>query len=183
MNHLTDFEIQEYISRLAERVGVKGIEDHVRTCAECSERVAGFRRLERELRKVPPERTARGFTVRVMRAAGLQRTPGLMKQLFVNLLPLAGAGLIVVLLVGVFSSPEETGPLAGEAGRYAESFQQTMGRTLSAGSFIVAEWARKVVVLFASMPSVKFVLWILVAFVAVAIFDELIFVPMMKKKG
>lgn len=183
MNHFSDFEIQEYLSRLVEPVRGKEIEDHIRICRDCAAKVAGFQRLERELERVPPERVSKRFTGRVMRAIGLRSTSGLVRQLVVNLLPLAGAGLVVVFLAGFFSAPEGGASPGREVDRYADSFQQAMGRTVTDGTFLIAEGARRVVIFFASMRSVKFVMWILVAFAAVVVFDELVFLPMMKKRG
>jgi hypothetical protein len=184
MQHLTSYELQEYIDRVLDARKQAEVESHLGGCRECSDRCAALRLIDAELRRMPLERVSANFTERVMRSLRLDGRASFFKQLTVNLLPLIGAMLAVVVVVALFSAKDvaEAG-LPGEAQRYVQTYEQTVGDLLSSGSTAVFNWVKEVVGVSSSIPSLKFIIGLFLAFGAVALFDEFVFVPMMRKKG
>ena len=184
MKHLTNTQLQEYADRLLGEDQMREIGDHLKGCKECSSKLTLFRRLETELRKVPLEHVKDDFTPRVMRAIGIGRKRGFAKNLIVNLLPLVGVAAISLILAGVFAKHVSTqSSLMNESQQYVESLETTLGGALSSGVLVLQEWARKFITFSATIPSIRMILGLVLVLVVLALFDEFIFVPIMKRRG
>ena len=184
MNHLTNIHLQEYVDRLLDETATKEVEAHLSDCEECSVKVASFRRLEGELRRVRLERVAEDFTVRVMRVIRLGRSFGLARDVLLNLVPL-GIGLIVTaVLIGIFAGPEFNQALtAGKSSQVVESLNEKVGGAIASGISIMLDWMNKAIGLSAAMPVIRDAAGLVLLFLVIKLFDEFVFLPIMKKRS
>ena len=183
MKHLTNNQLQEYADRLLGEDHMREIGDHLKDCKECSSKLTLFRRLEVELRKVPLEHVTDDFTPRVMRVIGIVRKRDFAKHLIVNLLPLVGVAVISLILVGVAGHESTQSPLVNESHQYAESFETTLGSVLSSGAAVLLEWVRKFITFSSTIPFIRMILSLVFVLVVLALFDEFVFIPIMKRRG
>jgi len=180
--HVTRTQLQEYADRILDEAQAREIEMHVQGCQQCRAALASFRRLENVIKKIPLERTSADFTQRVMNAVGVARSRNFARQLFLNFLPLVFVALLIAgAVVFVDSSSRET--VSHEGAGYAQTFAQEMRYVVSAAIALVLDWTVRLVGISTSIPFIKLVVGLLIAFALVAIFDEFVFLPMMKKRN
>jgi anti-sigma factor RsiW len=184
MEHLTNKRIQEYVDHIPGSTDTGDVEAHLRDCERCVRAVAAFRRLETDLRRVPLELASEGFTNRVMDAIRRGRRFGLVREVLLNSVPLGIALLVTAILVGFFAGSENNQSLAtGGNPQVIESFNQKIGGAISSGSAVMLEWISKVVGLSATVPLIRDAAGLILLFLAVKLFDEFVFVPLMRKRG
>ena len=184
MDHVTETDFQQYSDGTLGASEASAVEKHLEECNECAARLVVFRSIETELRKIPLEKVSGKFTERVMRAVGLREAPGFLRSLFVNFLPLATAFVALLVILGRFTGgPAGEDPVTREATSFTQSLYQSFGLAASAGAGRLLDWVQKGVGLFVAIPSLKFIALLLLAFGVVALFDEFVFIPLMKKRG
>lgn len=182
--HITDAVLQEYIDTIADESLKYAVEEHLKSCSSCTARLMAFRELDRAIRKIPLERVSRHFTPRVMAAVGIRRSESLMRQIAMNLLPLAATIVIAVILIGLFSrDTEPEGSLSKQGREYIQTFDQRIVEVFSTGTAVLFDWTLKAVDLSQSVPSVRLIVGLALVFAVIAFFDEFIFLPMMKRRG
>lgn len=183
MNHITNTELQEFVDRVLEVHRIQEVEKHLSICAKCSSRFAGFQRLENAVRRISPDRVSAGFTELVMAGLRLERRVGFARLMLANLLPLGIVAVVLVLLVGVFVDEESSqNPLSQQGEEYSQTFEQGVAEIISTGTTAVLEWTGELINLSNAIPFIKLIIGLVSAFVVVALFDEFIFLPMLKKK-
>jgi predicted anti-sigma-YlaC factor YlaD len=180
--HLTNNELLEYTDGLTDSLRSLAADEHLRACPRCSSRLQMLRRLERAVRKIPSERVSESFTQRVMVVVGLGRS-SFARQLFANFLPLAIAIVVIAALVGVFAGEPSQDPVSLQGSEVVQTLGQHIGEILSTGTSVMFDWTMKLVGISAAVPSIKLVIGLLLAFALIALFDEFVFLPMMKKRN
>jgi anti-sigma factor RsiW len=184
MTHIPHITLQEYFDRLLHSEDVAEVERHLGVCEKCASLLQFLKETEGAVRRIPLERPSPDFTQRVMRRIGLVGAKSLLRHLAFSLLPLVGVFLLVAILVGVVSAPSaEQSPLTTEASRQAETMGTTIGNAISTGTGVLSSWVADLVAYSATMPTLKFIIGILLVFAGIALFDEFVFVPLMRKRG
>jgi len=184
MEHIPQADLQQYADGTLNASEALSIGIHLRACNECARRLELFQSVETGLRRIPLETASGKFTDRVMHAVGLKGAQGFLRLLFVNFLPLAAAFLALLVLLGLFGEgSSEQDVVTRETATYTQSLYQTFGSAAAAGAGRLLSWIQEGTGLFLTIPSVKFIVLLALAFGVVALFDEFIFVPLMKKRG
>lgn len=182
MDHLTNAHLQEYVDRILATAEAKEVEAHLRDCEQCAKMVAAFRRLETELRRVPLEDVTAGFTDRVMSAIRIGRRYGLARDVLMNLIPFGVALIVTAVLIGIFSRPQSD-QMSAKSHEFIESFNQMASEAITSGSSTMLDWMNKAVGLSATIPLIRYAVGLLLLFILIKLFDEFVFVPIMRKRN
>jgi len=184
MNHLTNFQLQEYADRLLDAAIAKEFEAHLRECEQCSRRMASFQRLEIELRKIPLEPVSEDFTIRVLEAIRFKNNFDFTRDVLKNLVPIGVVLIVIAVLLGIFAGPDShQGPAGGNGSEIVESLNQKAEKATASGISTLLGWMNKALGFSATIPVLQYAAGLALFFVAIKLFDEFVFVPMTRKRS
>lgn len=180
--HVTRTQLQEYTDRLLDERRLREIEIHLEDCQQCRAALESFRRLESFIKKIPLDEVSKNFTRRVMEAVGVRDSWSFARQLFLNLLPLAFIALTVLIVI-VFTNGTSPTTLTQQESGYLQTLAERTNAIVSTGVATILAWTEKLSGVSTSIPFLKLAAGLMLAFALVVLFDEFVFLPMMKKKG
>jgi hypothetical protein len=183
MNHITSFEMQEYLDAFLSADRKKEIDEHCAQCSQCSASLRSMERLDAVLRKMPVDRTSQNFTRRVMTALEPRKSSGFLWFIFKNLAPIIG---IVSILVVIYYVLQLTGAYdTSEISKSVAVTQSVYGAVHTSIAETLAGFSRGLKTMFPFLytkGSYGLLAFVLVLFGFVALLDKMVIFPLFKKK-
>jgi hypothetical protein len=183
MNHLTSFEMQEYLDALLSVDRKKEIDDHCAQCSQCSATLRSMQRLDAALRKMPVEKASQNFTRRVMTALEPQKSSGFLWLIFRNLAPFLGTVTILVViyyvlqLTGAYDTSEISKSVA-----VTQSVYGTIHTTVAESFTGFSKGLKSIFPFLYTEGSYGLLAFVLVLFGLVALLDKMVIFPLFKRR-
>ena len=178
MNHITSRQLQEYI----DGIHPLDIEDHLRVCGDCRRQVMSFQHLERELRRIPPDRVPADLTGKILNRLGIRQSTSFGWMLMKNLAPLFALALIGSVIIIVFQYfGLYQGSQVQQSVEYSQSLSALAGEKISSGLESLNGWLSKYLSFAFAKNTYYLTIFLLLFFGAIALLDKFLLMPMTRR--
>jgi hypothetical protein len=183
MNHITPYELQEYLDALLPAERKNEIGAHCAQCPECSKTLRTMQRLDTALRKIPIEHAAQNFTRRVMAKLEPRKSSGFLWFIFRNLAPVLGIITILVIiyyvlqLTGAYDTSEISKSIAATQSVYA-TVHTSVGDSVAG----LTKGLKTLFPFLYTKGSYGLLAFVLILFGFVALLDKMVIFPFFKRR-
>ncbi len=184
MNHFSLSQIQEYADGILNEASSKELEIHLKTCNECSIKMAVLKNIEVAIRTVPLVYAQSNFTQRVMSKLSTEEVSdfawGILKSLapIISLAFLVGIIFVLFQYTGLLQNSEVQQTIHASKSIYSVSTSK-----ITESVSMLNIWLQKYIPFVYQKTHYWMTTFIFLLFIIVALLDKYIIMPMIRKRS